>query len=174
MVNQGLKEVYDSSSGRYTIYQHMTSVSLKDVANNPDWLNRIAPGEKSGSALKAEGYCHHIDVFGDGTWWTCKLELAANRSSDAFAKRKCCACKKDQWWQTVDACKIRATWIQRISAADMNAGSGYTLHKWWSPTHEFDFVPDVVVNNVSVGGKMTPVHIAIQNCRVSRGRHLTG
>ena len=47
----------------------------------------------------------------------------------------------------------------------MSAGSGYTLHKWWNPKHEFDFVPDVVVNNVSVGEKMTPAHIAIQNCR---------
>ena len=125
VANQDLREVFDQTEGRSTIYQHKTSVTLKDVQKDKDWLDKLKSKEFSGTSHKAEHYCHHVDMFGDGTFWTARLELAANRSSEAHNKKKCCATKKDQWWQTADTCKIRAIWIQRISAADMHAGSGH-------------------------------------------------
>ena len=102
-------------------------------------------------------------MFGDGTFWTSKLEMAANRSGETHSKKKCCATKKEQWWQTADTCKIRAIWTQRISAADMHPGSGHTLHKWWNPMHEFDPNIDVVVNDISIGETITQANLAVKN-----------
>ena len=41
VVNQGLKEIYDRTESRHTIYQHKNGVTLRDVQKDKDWPDKL-------------------------------------------------------------------------------------------------------------------------------------
>ena len=101
-VNQGLREHYDAGIARHMIFCHGTTLTAAESMQK-DWVRKIS----SGTAKKAETYCHHTDVFGDGCFWTIKFELMVDRGQ-AWRQKTAGKCRKDQCWQTADNCVIKA------------------------------------------------------------------
>ena len=77
------------------------------------------------TAHKSENYTRFIDLFLEGTFWSSKWEVVADRQDKVPAKHK------DQWVQRARSIHLVALWVCGRTAANMENGS--EVQPYWDP-----------------------------------------